>query len=105
MKIQFLSELPAEWATKKPVRTYETQFLSIGFRRYDVVQKRVSAFRRSPDGSIDYEEQDFDGSVLARSYATEHARVIVYSESPRVWVEELSPHERFVFVQQPTQAV
>lgn len=105
MKIQLLSDLPPEWATKKPLRTYETRFLSIGFRRYDVTQNRVSSFSRAADGSIDYDEQAFDGSVLARSYAVEYVRVDVYSDSPRVWVEEISPHERFVFVQQPTQAV
>ncbi len=103
MKIELLSSLPREWQSKKPLRTYETRFVSIGFRRYDVAQKRLSAFQRATDGTVDYEEQPFDGSVLARAYATEHVRVTVYSDSPRVWVEEVSPENQFVFVERMSE--
>lgn len=105
MKIQILSSLPAEWVNAKPLRTYETRFLSLGFRRYDIERKMISSFERHADGSILYTETPADDVVFSRSYATELATVSVYSESPRVWVEQVSPHERFVFVQQPTQAV
>jgi hypothetical protein len=33
-------------------------------------------------------------------YAAEHVRVIVYSDSPKIWAEELSPHETHFFQQQ-----
>jgi hypothetical protein len=101
MKVKLLSQVPPEW--KKPIRSYETRFLYIGFRRYDTFQKTLSSFHYSGNG-VEYEEEPYEGEVFSRCYSTELAHVIVYSESPRVWVEELSPHERFVFVQQPTQA-
>lgn len=96
--------LPAQWANRTPLRTYDTRFLYIGFRRYDTTTKIISGFQTQPDGSFLYEETKPEDTVLPRSYSCEHVSVVVYSESPRVWVEELSPHERFVFVQQPTQA-
>lgn len=103
MKIQILTTLPDSWMATRPIRTYETRLISLGFRRYDVETKQVSWFLRNPDGTIDYDEAPLDDRVLSRAYATEQVRITVYSESPRVWVEETSPHERFVFVQQPMQ--
>lgn len=105
MNIQILASLPPEWSNAKPVRTYETRFLALGFRRYDIERKMISSFEQQPDGTIFYTETPADDAVFSRSYATEITTVVVYSESPRVWVEQVSPHERFVFVQQPTQAV
>lgn len=95
--------LPAEWASRAPLRTYDTRFLYLGFRRYDTTTKMISGFQPQPNGSFVYEEMANEDSVLPRAYAAEHVRIVVYSESPRVWVEELSPHERFAFVQQLTQ--
>jgi len=103
MKIQILSTLPSNWSTKKPIRTYETRMISLGFRRYNVDTKQVSWFLHNSDGTVDYDEVQLDEPVLSRAYATEHVRVTVYSESPRIWMEEVSPQERFVFVQQPMQ--
>ena len=104
MNIKLLAELPAEWKGRKPLRTYETRFLSIGFRRYDTEQKTISGFLHNPDGSVTYEETPTTETVFPRAYHTEHVRVTIYSESPRVWTEETSPQEVFIFVQQPTQA-
>jgi hypothetical protein len=104
MNVRMHATLPAEWATRVPVRAYDTRFLYLGFRRYDTTANMISGFQRQSDGSFQYDETQHDGTVLPRAYAAEHVRVVIYSESPRVWVEELSPHERFVFVQQPTQA-
>lgn len=104
MNVKLLSELPSEWKGRKPIRTYETRFLSIGFRRYDTEERTISGFRRSPDGSVTYEEFPTQETVFSRVYTTEHVRVTVYSTAPRVWTEESSPYEVLVFVQQPTQA-
>ena len=102
MNVRMYTTLPAEWASRAPVRSYDTRFLYLGFRRYDLHTNLLSSFQRQPDGSFLYEEMKHMDTVLPRAYATEHVRIVVYSESPRVWAEELYPHERFVFVQQPT---
>jgi len=94
--------LPAEWASRAPLRTYDTRFLYLGLRRYDATTKLISGFQTQSDGSFLYEEIPHEETVLPRAYAAEHVRIVIYSESPRVWVEEPSPYERFVFVQQPT---
>ena len=101
MKVKIVAKLPDEY--KKPIRSYETRFLYIGFRRYDTFQKTISSFQYSDEGIV-FQEDPYEDEMFSRAYSTELARVTIYSESPRVWVEELSPHERFVFVQQPTQA-
>lgn len=103
MKIQILPTLPTKWVSAKPLRTYETRIIALGFRRYDVETKRVSWFLHNADGTVDYDEVELDTPVLSRAYATEHVRVTVYSDSPRVWMEETSPQDRVVFVQQPMQ--
>lgn len=105
MNVSLLTELPEEWKGKKPLRTYETRFLYIGFRRYDTEQKTISGFFRNTDGSVTYQETPTEEVVFSRVYHTEHVRVTVYSQSPRVWTEETSPYEVFTFVQQPIQAV
>jgi len=101
MNVKLLDELPEQWKYARPLRTYETRMLYIGFRRYNVEQKTISTITRSEDGSVRYEELPFDSPVFSRGYGCEQVRVTVYSDSPRVWVEELSPYERTVFVQQP----
>lgn len=97
------SRLPSEWATKKPIEKYETQFLYVGLSRYDIVKKTLSNIVRTLDGKTVYTETPYDGS-LARCYITEFATVTVYSTSPRVWTEDLGTNDRHAFVQkQPTQ--
>ena len=103
MNITLLDELPEQWKHAKPLRTYETRMLYLGFRRYNIEQKTISTITRGDDGSVQYEESPFESAVFSRAYACEQVRVSVYSESPRIWVEALSPYERTVFVQQPQQ--
>jgi hypothetical protein len=90
--------------TTKPLREYETRFLYVGLRfRYDTHAKTMSSLERHPNGTITYSEIPSDASIFSRGYYAENTRVIVYSDSPKIWVEETSPHDFFVFVQQPTQ--
>lgn len=87
---------------KKPIETYETQFLYVGLSRYDIVKKTLSSIVRSPGKTV-YTETPYEGS-LARCYITEHATVSVYSLNPRVWKEDMGVNDQTFFVQQPTQA-
>jgi hypothetical protein len=99
-----MSRLPAEWVTKKPVERYETQFLYVGFSRYDMAKKTLSNIVRTNDGKTLYTERLCDDSVFAKCYITEYATVTVYSLNPRVWVEDLGVNDVHAFVQkQPTQ--
>ena len=87
-----------------PVRTYETTMIYVGFRfRYDTHKKTVSSMEKQPDGTVTFTEAPTDIDVFARGYSSEQVRVTIYSESPRIWVEETSPYDFFTFVQQPTQ--
>ena len=97
-----LSAVPKEWATKKPIESYETTFLATGFSRYNTAKKTLSQFVRRDDG-IWYSESECTATVFPRVYAAEGARVIVYSKSPRVWVEEVGVGEIHFFAQQPIQ--
>lgn len=81
------------------MREYETRFLYTGFSRYDVERKVLSTLKLEEDGQVDYSERPHEGRVFSRVYATELVRVRVYSETPKVWAEELSPHETHFFQQ------
>lgn len=93
--------LPPAYRARRPLRTYETRFLLTGFSRYDVEQKTLSTFRVDGDRIL-YSERPYEGRTFSRVYAVEHARVIVYSDTPKVWAEELSPHEIHFFQQVAT---
>lgn len=91
--------------TTKPIREYETHILYVGCKyRYDTHTKLLSSLETHTDGSITYTELPAKSAVFSRSYASEPMRVIVYSDSPKVWCEEMSADDYFVFAQQPTQA-
>jgi hypothetical protein len=51
------------------------------------------------NGALEYTEEPYTGTVFSRGYFTELVRVTIYSESPRVWVEELSPDQQHIFQQ------
>jgi hypothetical protein len=104
MRVSLSRRVPEEWTTKKPLESYETQYIYVGFRRYDKLKRCISSIYKNDDGTIEYHMAPYENSVFARSYSSENVRVNIYSQSPRVWSEELSPHEVFFFVQQPTQA-
>jgi hypothetical protein len=90
--------LPSEWATKKPLERYETQFFYIGLSRYNTVKKTLSSIVRTPEGKTLYTETPYDGN-LARCYVTEFATVTVYSNSPRVWKEDMGVKDVTVFAE------
>ena len=88
----------------RPIRSYETKYIYTGFSRYDTEAKVISTIKITKDGKTLYSEQNYSGS-LSRSYYTELIRVTIYSEKPKVWSEELSPHEVYFFQQTPQQDV
>lgn len=94
-----MSRLPAEWVGKKPVERYETQFLYVGISRYNTVKKTLSSIVRTADGKTLYNETPYDDGALARCYISEFATVTVYSQSPRVWVEDMGVNEQTVFLE------
>jgi hypothetical protein len=94
MKITITTKRP----DTKPIREYETRFIYVGFKfRYDTHNKILSSFERQPDGSITYTEVPTHTDVFSQAHSTENVRVIVYSDSPKMWVEETSPTDSFVF--------
>jgi hypothetical protein len=97
MEVYITRSVPEEY-TKKPSTTYETNYMYTGYSRYDTVRK-VLAQIVEEDGRFLYTEFPCTDSVFSRVYAVEHVRVSVYSESPRVWKEELSPGEVFFYQQ------
>jgi hypothetical protein len=91
--------------TTKPLREYETTYIYVSFKfRYDSHTKMLSSIEKDSDGTMIYTELPSQTTVFSRAYHTEHVRVSVYSDSPRIWTEETSPYDFFTFVQQPTQA-
>jgi hypothetical protein len=98
-----MTTLPTEWATKKPIERYETQFLYVGLSRYDTTKKTLSNIVRTEDGKTVYTESPYNGN-LARCYISEFATITVYSQNPRVWTEDLGVNDHHAFLQkQPTQ--
>ena len=96
MRVLLTDVLPSKYT--KPLRTYETRYIYTGFRRYDVETKKLSSIELI-DGELEYTEEPYTGTIFSRGYYTELVRVTVYSESPRVWVEELAPDQRHIFQQ------
>lgn len=94
MKIRISRTKP----TTKPIREYETRFIYIGFKfRYDTHTKRISSIMKHSDGDTVYDERPCDTDVFSRAYCSEAMRVVVYSDSPKVWCEEVSVDDYFVF--------
>lgn len=87
MEVEILSVVPEEWKAKKPIETYVTTFLYVGFSRYDTAKQVLSNFQQT-DGVVRYNERSLSETCFARCYVAEHARVTVYSQSPRIWKEE-----------------
>lgn len=86
----------------KPIEIYETHFLYLGFGRYDVVKKIISRIESTENGNIIYTETPIEvPKTFPKAYHSEFVRVTVYSHTPRVWKEELSPYD-YTFFQQAT---
>ena len=100
--MRLLNHVPPEVKRNRPLRVYETQMIATGLSRYDVYANTISSLRQEGDRLV-YREVPYTGTILSRGYATELVRVSVYSESPRMWAEELSPDCVYFFVQQPQQ--
>ena len=98
MEIQMSNSLPAEWANRKPVERYETQFLYVGLSRYDTTKCTLSNFNRTQDGKVVYNESPYKGN-LGRCYVSEFATVSVYSLNPKVWTEDLGVNDITAFIQ------
>ena len=100
MNILITDGIPNEYQKRKPIKTYETTFLYIGLSRYNTETKMLSNFELKNDKII-YKEFPYDGSVFSRSYTAEPVRMILYSESPKIWAEELSTERVHFFQQMP----
>lgn len=98
MEIQITREIPNEYS-QKAGKTYETKYMYTGYSRYDTVRKVLVQIVEE-NGRFLYTETPCTDTVFSRVYAVEHVRVTVYSESPRIWKEELSPGEVFFYRQQ-----
>lgn len=99
MEITLSSSIPAEWATKKPLEEYETTLLSTGFSRFNSKTKRLSTIRREGD-RLFYSEVVWESGILSRCYHAEQVRMVIYSTTPAVWAEVLSPEDVYFFQQQ-----
>lgn len=93
-----LQGVPDAFRTSKG-STYETRFLYVGLSRYDTEKKVLSRIVEEPDGRWMYHACPCTQTSFHRAYHTELVRVTVYSESPRIWSETLSPHEVYFFQQ------
>ena len=98
MEIKILESLPSTYKNTAG-KSYETRYIYTGFRRYDIEKKTLSTIQVEDGGRILYSEHLLDTTVFSRDYHTEMVRVTTYSDSPKVWCEELSPDERYFFVE------
>jgi len=99
MEIKIQPQIPSEWAWKKPLEEYETTLLSTGFRRFNTKTKVLSTIVREGDRIL-YSETPWESGVLSRCYNAELVRMVVYSKSPAVWAEIVSPEDVYFFEQQ-----
>jgi len=99
MEITLTNGVPPAWRARRPLRECETRLLYTGFSRYDVERKVLSTISVTPEGKLLYTERPHEGRVFSRVYASEHVRMIVYSDSPKVWAEEIGPYETHFFQQ------
>ena len=87
--------VPSKFKTLKD-STYETRYIYTGMSRYDTEKKLLSKFVEE-NGKVYCYISPYTDTLLSRGYHTEHVRITVYSESPRIWAEEVSPHEVYFF--------
>lgn len=99
MEVRQLSTLPPN-LTSKP-RTYETRYLYTGFSKYDTERNTVIRMEQLPSGNLMIYELQYTPHAISRVYHTEHVRVDVYQEKPRIWSETLSPYEVYFFEEKP----
>jgi hypothetical protein len=88
MRILIADKVPEKYTSQKGT-TYETRFIYTGFGRYNEHTQCMEWIEVDPDGSHSFSMKPYTPEVLSRVYHVEHARVTLYSESPRVWKEEI----------------
>lgn len=99
MEIVLAHALPPALSKARPLETYETKFLYVGFSRFNTEKKRLEQFHRSESGTLTFRSNPLSASIFPRCYHTELARVTVYSQTPLVWTEEVSPADIQIFIQ------
>lgn len=104
MEIKILPQIPKDWAWKKPLEEYETTLLSTGFSRFNTKTRVLSSIVREGDRIL-YSETLWESGVLSRCYNAEPVRMVVYSKTPAVWAEILSPEDVYFFQQQVSSTV
>jgi hypothetical protein len=82
--------------TMKPLHTYETRYVYTGFGRYDIEANLFSRIEMRGDKMF-YSESKTTNECFPKGYNVECVRVTVYSKAPRMWSEEISPHEIYFF--------
>jgi hypothetical protein len=97
MEVQIRQGLPDKYKLAKG-STYETRYIYTGVSRYDAEKKTLTRIEER-DGKMYMTMTPCEDSVFSRGYHTELVRVTVFSESPRIWKEELSPHEVYFYKQ------
>jgi hypothetical protein len=88
MRISLSTTVPEKYASQKGT-TYETRFIYTGLGRYNEHTQTMEWIEVDKDGGHSFSTKPYTPEVLSRAYHVEHARVILYSESPRVWKEEI----------------
>lgn len=88
MRILISDKVPEKYTSQKGT-IYETRFIYTGLGRYNEYTQCMEWIEVDPDGSHSFSMKPYTPEVLSRSYHVEHARVTLYSESPRVWKEEI----------------
>lgn len=99
MEVRLLTPEQSSIYNQQKGTTYETKYMYIGANRYDTETKTITRITQSKQGNLLFHESPCPVQVFSRSYSTELVRVTVYSQSPRIWKEEISPHECYYFQQ------
>jgi hypothetical protein len=90
MKVILSPIVPPEFASQKGT-TYETRYLYTGFGRYNEYEKTLEVIQVENDGTYTFFSRPHAPDVLSRVYHTETVTLTLYSESPRIWKEEVGP--------------
>lgn len=102
MLIDIREQEPPEVIGKKPIQTYETQYIYTGFRRYDVKRKVLMEFIETVKGTV-LKDIPMEMDIFSRGYSVETATIYVYSEKPRIWKEVMSPFVSHFFLEKSEQ--
>lgn len=90
MKVTLSPIVPPEFASQKGT-TYETRYLYTGFGRYNEYEKTLEVIQVENDSTYTFFSRPYTGEVFSRVYHTETVTLTLYSESPRIWKEDVGP--------------